>query len=91
MNIDELEKLWAKRGFSFGVGTIKAGDSVDETVHDDKDEVVVMEPGEFEFIIGDDKYIDHGHREVLIPAGTRHTIKNIGQSDSKIYFGYKDI
>lgn len=51
MNIDELEKNWTGRGFSFGVGTIKSGDAVDEAVHDDKDELVFMEPGEYEFII----------------------------------------
>ena len=34
MDIDELEKDWKERGFSFGVGTIKAGDAVDEAFHD---------------------------------------------------------
>ena len=91
MNISELEKQWTRRGFSFDVGTIKAGDAVDEAVHEDKDEVVVMGIGEYEFVIGSDEFIDKGHKEVLIPAGTHHTIRNIGKSDSKIYFGYKDI
>ena len=41
MDINDLERNWADRGFSFGVGTIKSGDAVDEAVHDDKDELVV--------------------------------------------------
>ena len=89
MNIDDLEKKWTDRGFSFGVGTIKSGDAVDEATHDDKDELVLMESGEYEFIIGNESFFRKGGLEVLIPAGATHTIKNIGKNDSKIYFGYK--
>ena len=89
MNIDELEKNWTDRGFSFGVGTIKSGDAVDEAVHEDKDEMVLMEIGEYEFIIDNESFFQKGDVEVLIPAGSTHTIKNIGQNDSKIYYGYK--
>lgn len=89
MNIDDLEKKWTDKGFSFGVGTIKSGDAVDEAVHDNKDEMVLMEPGEYEFIIGSESFIQKGAIEVLIPAGAKHTIKNIGPNDSKIYYGYR--
>ena len=89
IDIDELEKDWAERGFSLGVGTIKAGDAVDEAFHDDKDELVLMENGEYEFVIGNETFRQNGNTEVLIPAGSVHSIKNLGQSDSKIYFGYK--
>ena len=89
MNIDELEKNWSARGFSFGVGTIKSGDSVDEAVHNDKDELVLMEAGEYEFIIDSTSFLQKGGAEVLILAGAVHTIKNIGLNDSKIYYGYK--
>ncbi|MEH6628100.1 MAG: hypothetical protein V7739_16780 [Motiliproteus sp.] len=89
MNIDELEKNWTDRGFSFGVGTIKSGDAVDEAVHEEKDELVLMETGEYEFIIGNESFFQKGNVEVLIPAGSTHTIKNIGPNDSKIYYGYK--
>ena len=45
MNLKQLENDWIKRGFSFGIGTIKANDSIDNAVHDDKDELVFMECG----------------------------------------------
>ena len=89
MDMDELEKNWIERGFSFSVGTIKAGDAVDEAFHDDKDELVLMESGAYEFTIGNETFGQNGNVEVLIPAGSVHSIKNLGQSDSKIYFGYK--
>jgi len=90
MNIDNLEKDWAERGFSFGVGTIKAGDAVEEATHDSKDELVLMESGNYEFTIGSETFMQKGNAEVLIPAGSTHTIRNLGEKDSKIYFGYKD-
>ena len=89
MNIDDLEKKWTNKGFSFGVGTIRSGGAVDEAVHDDKDEMVLMESGEYEFIIDHESLFQRGGIEILIPAGATHTIKNIGSNDSKIYYGYK--
>jgi len=89
MDIDKLEKKWLERGFSFGVGTIKAGDSVSEAFHDNKDEMVFMENGRYEFTIDNETFMQNGNVEVLIPAGSIHSIKNIGQNDSTIYFGYK--
>ena len=89
MNIEELEEDWTERGFSFGIGTIKAGDAVDEAFHEDKDELVLMEGGEYEFTIDSKSFKQNGNVEVLIPAGAVHSIRNLGQKDSRIYFGYK--
>ena len=91
MDITELEKDWTERGFSFAVEMVKAGDAVDDVFHDDKDELVLMESGEFEFSIGEEIFRQNGNIEVFIPAGSVHSIKNLGENDSKIYFGYKAI
>jgi len=91
MNKEKLEKDWTGRGFSFGVGTIKAGDGVNEAVHDDQDELVLMESGRYEFTVDNETFIQEGDCEVLIPAGSTHSIKNIGTKDSKIYYGYKPV
>ena len=75
MNVDQLEKDWTERGFSFGDGTIKAGDAVDEAFHDDKDELVHMDRGAYEFVIGDETFRQNGNIEVFIPAGSVHSVK----------------
>jgi mannose-6-phosphate isomerase-like protein (cupin superfamily) len=49
-----------------------------------------MESGEYEFSIDNESFKQNGNVEVFIPAGSVHSIKNLGQSDSKIYFGYKE-
>lgn len=91
MNLDKLEQDWKSRGFTFGVGTIKAGEGVEKAVHDDKDEVVVMERGNYEFVLSDEVWFQEGEVEVYIPAGAEHSIKNIGITDAKIYYGYKSV
>jgi len=91
MNKEKLEKDWTGRGFSFGVGTIKAGDGINEAVHDNQDELVVMESGKYEFTVDNETFIQEGGSEVLIPAGSTHSIKNLGSKDSKIYYGYKPV
>lgn len=91
MNKEKLEKDWAARGFSFAVGSIKAGDGIDAAVHDDKDELVVMESGKYEFTIDNETYIQAGDVEVLIPAGSTHSIKSLSIKDSKIYYGYRPV
>ena len=91
MNKEKLEKDWTGRGFSFGVGTIKAGDAINEAVHDNQDELVLMESGKYEFTVDNETFIQEGGSEVLIPAGSTHSIKNLGSKDSKIYYGYKPV
>jgi mannose-6-phosphate isomerase-like protein (cupin superfamily) len=78
-----------KSRLSFGIGTIKFGDGINEAVHDDKGELVLMEKGKYEFTIGDKTFMQEGEVEAFIPAEATHSIKNIGPNDSKIYYGYK--
>ena len=60
-----------------------------EAVHDDQDELVLLEAGEYEFILDKESFLQKSGVEVLIPAEARHTIKNIGPNDSTIYYDYK--
>lgn len=89
MTEKEFETNWAERGFSFGVGNIKLDEGVDDAVHDDQDELVVMVNGRLEFTIDKKVFIPESNTEILIPAKSRHSIKNIGTEESKIYYGYK--
>jgi len=89
MNKEDLEKNWTERGFSFGIGTIQDGDGINKAVHDDKDELVLLEIGKYEFTIGNDLFIHEGGEEILIPAGDTHSIKNLSGKDSTIFYGYK--
>lgn len=91
INKDKLKKDWAKRGYSFAIGTIKANDCVDQAHHKDKDELVIMDKGQYAFTLNNEAFTQTGEIEVHIPAGTTHSIKNLGQTDATIYYGYKSI
>jgi mannose-6-phosphate isomerase-like protein (cupin superfamily) len=87
----DFELDWAERGFSFDVGSVKLDEGVDDAVHDAKDELVVMVTGKLEFTIDEKAFVPERNTEVFIPAKSRHSIKNIGIEESKIYYGYRPI
>ena len=89
MTKEELEKNWVKRGYSFGIGNIKINDGIKNAAHDDQDELVVMVNGDLKVTIDDVTFFPDRDKEFLIPARSKHSLKNIGAVDSVIYFGYK--
>lgn len=89
MDIEEVKKSWMKRGFSFATGTIKAGDAIHKASHEDKDELVMMEAGSYEFTLDDNAFTQAGKEEVFIPAGVTHSIKNLSDRDATIFYGYR--
>ena len=91
MTQKDFEENWISRGYSFAVGQIKLQEGVNNAVHDDLDELVVMVNGKLEFSIDGETHIPDCNQEVFIPAKASHSIKNIGDGDSTIYFGYKKI
>ncbi|MDF1665492.1 MAG: cupin domain-containing protein [Planctomycetota bacterium] len=93
MTEEELKDDWSKRGFSFGQGTIKLGDGVEEASHGDREELVVLRigAGRLKFTVGDKSFIVEDDREVLIPAKVVHSIKNIGTEAAPICFGYRAV
>jgi len=48
-----------------------------------------MEKEKYEFIIGQESFVQEREVEVFIPAGSPRSIKDMGPNDSKIYYGYK--
>lgn len=89
MDIEEVKKSWIKRGFSFAIGTIKAGDAIHKARHEDKDELVMMEAGSYKFTLADNAFTQAGNEEVFIPAGVMHSIKNLSDRDATIFYGYR--
>jgi len=83
-----IERSWDERGFSCGLWIDPPGQVWRDYVHD-VDELVLVVEGEVEFEIG-----GHAHRpprgaELLIPARTRHTVRNLGRGESRWLYGYR--
>jgi len=84
----EIRQRWAARGFSCDLWVDPPGRVWNDFVHD-SDELVMLVEGEEEFEMNKRKYFLHIGEELLIPAGTTHTARNVGRTTSKWLYGYK--
>jgi uncharacterized cupin superfamily protein len=84
----EIRKNWASRGFSCDLWVDAPGRVWSNFVHD-TDEVVMLVEGEEEFDMNGQKHRLQIGEELLIPAGTYHTARNVGTTTAKWLYGYK--
>lgn len=84
----EVRKQWAERGFSCDLWIDPPGRVWNDFVHE-TDELVMVVEGEEEFEMNGRKFSLRIGEELLIPAGTNHTARNVGKTTSKWLYGYK--
>lgn len=85
---EKVKKDWAARGFSCDLWVDAPGRMWSDFVHD-TDELVMLVEGEEEFEMNGKKYRLQVGEELLIPAGTYHTARNVGKTTSRWLYGYK--
>ena len=83
-----IGQLWDTRGFSCGLWVDPPGQVWADFVHD-RDELVMVVEGEQEFEMNGRRHRLSVGEELLIPAGTRHTARNVGRITSRWLYGYK--
>jgi mannose-6-phosphate isomerase-like protein (cupin superfamily) len=84
----KVRKQWAARGFSCDLWVDPPGRVWNDFIHD-TDELVMLVEGEEEFEMNGRKYFLRTGEELLIPARTRHTARNVGSTTSRWLYGYK--
>jgi len=82
-----VEPDWARRGYSFGIWVDPPGQEWRDFVHA-TDELVMLVEGELELTCGGRTCRPAIGEEVLIPARTRHTVRNVGAGRSRWFYGY---
>ena len=87
---EKVKKNWNQRGFSCGLWVDPSGQVWADFVHDTAELVMLLE-GEEEFEMEGKKYRLKVGEELLIPAGTCHTARNVGKSTSKWLYGYESL
>ncbi|MEW6734186.1 MAG: cupin domain-containing protein [Acidobacteriota bacterium] len=88
MSPDKIKRDWETRGYSWGIWTDPPGQVWADFVHD-VDELVMLVEGEIELSFQEKTFQPQVGEEILIPAGVSHTVKNIGRTTSRWYYGYK--
>ena len=87
---EEVGQNWRQRGFSCGLFTDPPGQVWADFVHGVDELLMVME-GNLELEIQGKVLRPAIGEEVLIPAGARHTVRNVGSTASRWLYGYKRI
>ena len=80
---------WASRGFGCDLWVDPPGRRWEDFVHE-TDELVMLLEGEQEFEVDGIVSRPSVGEEVLIPAGSRHSARNVGQTTSRWLFGYRN-
>ncbi|MBF0278221.1 MAG: cupin domain-containing protein [SAR324 cluster bacterium] len=84
----EVAQEWQKRGFSCGLWTDDAGQKWENFTHE-ADELVMVIEGDVEFEFDSCVYHPQVGEELLIPAKSCHSVRNIGKTTAYWLFGYK--
>jgi mannose-6-phosphate isomerase-like protein (cupin superfamily) len=79
---------WRKRNFSCGLWVDPPGRVWADFVHD-TDEIVIVVEGDLEFEIAGVIHRPRVGEELFIPAGARHTVRNVGRDESRWLYGYR--
>jgi quercetin dioxygenase-like cupin family protein len=85
---DAVARRWRERGFSCGLWIDPPGQVWADYVHD-VDELVMVVQGKVEFEIEGTVQRPRPGEELLIPGRTSHTVRNVGDTESRWLFGYK--
>ena len=83
-----IAKVWAARGFSCDLWTDPPGQRWENFVHE-TDELVIVINGDMEFEIDGEVSHPEAGKEVQIPAGATHSVRNIGQTTARWLYGYR--
>ncbi len=79
---------WASRGFSCDLWVDPPGQQWEDFVHH-TDELVLVLEGEMEFEIAGRVHHPKAGEELFIPAGARHSVRNIGVTVARWLYGYR--
>ncbi len=82
-----VAQRWRARGFSCGLWVDPPGQVWEDYVHE-VDELVLVVQGEVEFEVSGQPHRPRAGEELLIPARTRHTVRNVGSGQSRWLYGY---
>ncbi len=88
MDLEKIRTNWEARGFSCGLWVDPPGRVWADFVHD-TDELVMVVAGEQEFEMDGKPIRPRIGEELLIPAKTRHTARNVGTVTSRWFYGYR--
>ncbi|PSC68614.1 cupin domain-containing [Micractinium conductrix] len=87
VKVEDVERDWRPRGYSCDLFVDPPGKEWTDFVHKE-DELVTVVKGTMEFSIGGDRCVVEAGDEVFIPAGAKHSTRNVGEGEAQWLYGY---
>lgn len=88
LNLQAIQDDWQRRGFSFGLWEDPPGQVWEDYVHDSEEIFMVLE-GRVELEMDGRKLKPQPGKEILIPKGRVHSVRNLGRTHSRWLYGYR--
>ncbi len=88
IDLQGVKADWSRRGFGCDIWVDPPGQEWRDFVHP-VDELVMLIEGEIELSFQGKTLRPAVGEEVLIPANATHTVRNVGGTTSRWYYGYK--
>lgn len=82
-----IETNWLERGFTFGIWEDPPKQAWEDFIHD-QDELFMVLEGNIEIEIEGKVSRPQFGEEIFIPAGSLHSVRNLGSRPSKWLYGY---
>ncbi len=86
-NEDYRRVLYTAKNSQLVVMSIAPGDEIGEEVHE-LDQFIRFERGQAKILLNDEEYLAGEDFAVVIPAGVKHNVINIGEIDLQLYSVY---
>lgn len=87
-DLDCLKKKWSDQGFSCDLWMDPPGQRWENYIHE-VDEMVCVETGKVEFEVAGAKQLLAPGQELFIPAQAVHSVRNLGKTTARWYYGYR--
>ncbi|MBI4369193.1 MAG: cupin domain-containing protein [Elusimicrobia bacterium] len=88
MSPEKILENWRSRGFHGGIWTDPAGQVWEDYVHG-SDELFMALEGQVELDMQSKKLRPKPGEEILIPANTAHSVRNVGGTTARWLYAYK--
>ena len=87
-NSDFRRVLYTGKNMQLVLMTLQPGDEIGSEVHRDRDQFFRFEEGEGQVTIDDNSYTVADGSGIIVPAGSRHNVRNTGDEPLKLYTLY---
>ena len=87
-NSDFRRVLYTGKNMQLVLMTLQPGDEIGSEVHRDRDQFFRIEEGEGKVDIDDNSYQVVDGSGIIVPAGSRHNVRNTGTEPLKLYTLY---